>query len=271
MSFQNCLYSEKTVPDVLERYIKELKQKNTIEDTIHANKLLFYASTIKDRKYLASLRSFFNKIYDLIDKKHPNLHFSIDGRRKALISYEKKIRHYLLNKRPLDDIRDIFAFRIILFGDEDIVNLEEHCYLIMSDIIEYAVDQGFTPCAKSVLMDVSDIQDRTIPEYIANFKFRDYVKDYILFPKDNGYQSLHLVLTDPKGRYLEVQIRTLNMHCVSEAGNAEHNQYKQNKYLDLLIDQEQISIHGYSYFEGKMFDFAGVEQGLTVFKRQKTF
>lgn len=269
--FQDYLYSEKTVPDVLERYINELLETGDINDNIHANKLRFYLSTIQDRRYLASLRSFFNKTYDLIDKKHPNLHFSIDGRRKALISYEKKIRHYLFNKRPLDDIRDIFAFRIILFGDEDVLNLEEHCYLIMADIIKYALSQGFTPCAKSVLMDVSDIQDRTIPKYIADFEFRDYVKDYIIFQKDNGYQSLHLVLTDPKGRYLEIQIRTLKMHCVSEAGNAEHSQYKRDKYLDLLIDRERIAVHGYSYFGEQVFDFAGVEEGLTVFKRQKTF
>ncbi len=54
------------------------------------------------------------------------------------------------------------------------------------------------------------------------------VKDYISFPKPNGYQSLHTALIY-KGQSVEVQIRTSYMHQVAEYGMASHWSYKDEK------------------------------------------
>lgn len=267
MSLQNHLYTHSTVSEILESYIKELSESSTIKDNLHANKLRSYKNVINDRQYLRDMRTFFNRIFNSLTKSHPKLRFSIAGRKKSLISTERKILQYLELNRSLDLIRDFFAFRIILFGDSTL-NLEEHCYKVIEEIIELGISNGFTPCERLPLLDVEDLTIHK-NQYFSKFKYKHFIKDYICFPKSNGYQSLHLVLVDTKGRYLEVQVRTFDMHSAIETGVANHDDYKRSKYKkDFHIEREKIHLDGYRFIDDHILDFEYIETPGTVFERQ---
>lgn len=53
------------------------------------------------------------------------------------------------------------------------------------------------------------------------------IKDYIAFPKPNGYQSIHTTVYTGDGGALEIQIRTESMHRETQFGIASHLTYKE--------------------------------------------
>lgn len=124
--------------------------------------------------------------------KEAGIKARVDGREKNAWSIYKKMQR---KNRAFDEVLDLHAFRII-------VDEVDTCYQALG-----RVHQLYKP----------------IPG-----KF----KDYIAIPKANGYQSLHTKLFGVFGDYLEVQIRTEQMHRIAEAGVASHWLYKSDDTTD---------------------------------------
>ncbi|MEO1477075.1 MAG: bifunctional (p)ppGpp synthetase/guanosine-3',5'-bis(diphosphate) 3'-pyrophosphohydrolase [Bacteroidota bacterium] len=120
------------------------------------------------------------------------LTFEITGRPKSIYSIYRKMK---AQEKDLDEIYDLLAIRIIL---------------------ESEGRQGREDCWRvySILTDLYP----PIPE-----RFRDFIS----LPKSNGYQSLHTTVIGPKGRRIEIQVRTQEMHEIAERGVAAHWKYKE--------------------------------------------
>jgi RelA/SpoT family (p)ppGpp synthetase len=115
-----------------------------------------------------------------------NIKAEVLGREKHIPSIYFKMKR---KKISFEDVFDVYAFRIFC---ED----ADTCYRVLG-----AVHNLYKP----------------IPWRI---------KDYIALPKANGYQGLHTTTNSPYGVPLEIQIKTYDMHKMSESGIAAHWLYK---------------------------------------------
>ena len=55
------------------------------------------------------------------------------------------------------------------------------------------------------------------------------LRDWISSPKSTGYEALHITVMGPKGRWVEVQIRSERMNEIAEKGYAAHYKYKEGE------------------------------------------
>lgn len=278
--FNKALYDDRTtsIPKFLELYEELLMERADENSVLHANRLKQYREEITNRRYLTELKKDFNSLYLLISKEYPNLNFLIEGRIKSIVSTDRKIVKNINENKSLDLLRDTIAFRTLIFGNYSPTELVELCYGVMNSIIKYG-NTNYILCEADDVKNVMDIDDDktglTIPKKSQiNPRYLFGVKDYILAPKKNGYQSLHAIFRRQKGgECFEIQVRTFDMHVYAENGEAAHSNYKKKKYkTPYTIEREKIHIPGYGVTsDGTVFDFIGLEKGLQIIKQQKIF
>ncbi|GAA4267915.1 RelA/SpoT family protein [Hyunsoonleella aestuarii] len=122
-----------------------------------------------------------------------NMSYTIKGRPKSIFSIRKK----MLNQGvSFDEVYDKFAIRIIYESDE-----------INEKFLAWKI--------------YSIVTDHFRPNPIR-------LRDWISSPKSTGYEALHITVMGPKGRWVEVQIRSQRMNEIAEKGYAAHYKYKQN-------------------------------------------
>ena len=133
----------------------------------------------------AFMQSIQQKITQRLDSM--GIHNTTYGRIKHVYSIYRKMQQ---QDKTLDELYDIYAFRVVVDSIPDCYNVLGHIHDLFN---------------------------------LVPGRF----KDYISTPKPNMYQSLHTTVIGTQGIPFEVQIRTWEMHETAEYGIAAHWKYKQ--------------------------------------------
>jgi GTP pyrophosphokinase len=121
-----------------------------------------------------------------------DIDFQIKGRPKSVFSIRKKM---LKQNVTFEEVYDKFAVRIIYKCDQE-----------QEKFIAWKI--------------YSIVTDHYRPNPVR-------LRDWISSPKSTGYEALHITVMGPKGRWVEVQIRSERMNEIAEKGYAAHYKYKQ--------------------------------------------
>jgi GTP diphosphokinase / guanosine-3',5'-bis(diphosphate) 3'-diphosphatase len=167
---------------------------------LHPNRYSVLSKALKVAR--GNRREVVGKIQEAIRQRlnDNNIHAEVKGREKHLYGIYQKMQAKSL---AFSEVLDIYGFRIL-------VNDVNSCYIALGLL------HGLY---------------KPIPG-----KF----KDYIAIPKANGYQSLHTTLFGPFGTPIEVQIRTVEMGRIADAGVASHWLYKS---ADTPINDLHVKTH----------------------------
>ncbi len=137
------------------------------------------------------IKAFSQVIKNSLDKEL--MDYTIKGRPKSIFSIRRKMQKQGVS---FDEVYDKFAIRIIYKSDE--VNEKFLAWKIYSIVTDH-----FRPNPVRL-------------------------RDWISSPKGTGYEALHITVMGPKGRWVEVQIRSERMNEIAEKGYAAHYKYKQD-------------------------------------------
>jgi guanosine-3',5'-bis(diphosphate) 3'-pyrophosphohydrolase len=124
--------------------------------------------------------------------EHQGFKYEIKGRPKSIYSIYNKMRKQNI---PFEEVYDLFAIRVIV--DSPPESEKADCWKVYSIVTDF---------------------------YRPN---PDRLRDWVSTPKANGYESLHTTVMGPKGRWVEVQIRSKRMDEIAEKGFAAHWKYKE--------------------------------------------
>ncbi len=165
------------------------------------------------------IESFSNIIRETLDRE--GFEYTIKGRRKSIYSIHKKM---LSQGVSYDEIYDKFAIRIIYKSiDKDEKFDAWKIYSIVTD--------HFRPNPSRL-------------------------RDWISQPKSTGYESLHITVMGPQGKWVEVQIRSERMNEIAEKGYAAHYKYKnQNERESGLEDWLNKIKESFENANGSALDF----------------
>lgn len=278
----NALYTGSDFSEIRNLYIKDLRNSPSIYNIIYANKL----EECKNMMNAQNLNELENEFHDFKEHmrkwaKERHVCLILKRRQKDFLGLNEKIRLFLKTGQPLNKILDLLGFRIILgTSKKDTIENINLCYEVLNEVIRFfAIERHciFLESEPTVNTGNSFDDDIIIPDKSSALEgFENNIKDYIINPKGNGYQSLHMIIRKPNGLTFEIQIRTFAMDWNAEYGKANHDGHKKTRYQDnsdqeylkdiKSIDFSKINIPGFAVLEnGTIYDLVGLTKSIDPF------
>ena len=266
-NFQKVLENVETIEEFREEAVRILRQTRSPLDLLWASKIEVSSAMFGEENI--------NQFYEVLKKLKKHLKkitkFQIIARRKSLISFWRKIQLHLVSKIPLDEIYDELGIRIVV-GESDVDSkmLLDLCDLLMNEVLNFLIKEGAVP--KDLKQTYKkEFKQSEHPDVFVQEKsciditYKNNVKDYIKYPKKNGYQGLHAVVQMKNGLIFEIQVRTMAMDIRAEKAKAEHDGYKKERYKVIEekggqifdLDFSRAKIKGIQNEDGKVMDEVG--------------
>jgi GTP pyrophosphokinase len=133
----------------------------------------------------------------------------------------------------IDEFIDSVAVQLADEGlDAEIRGRAKHIYSIWTKMQKKGLEFEQLFDVRAVRILVGSVKDcyTALGSVHTNWKFiPGEFDDYIATPKENNYRSIHTAVIGPRGKIVEVQIRTHQMHEYNELGIAAHWRYKEGK------------------------------------------
>lgn len=289
--FRNNLYSWDNIPTIAENIGKDISKKFNSSDFLLqslATQLIIAANIRKNSECFHDISEQITRaVWDIIIKLFPDIYFSVSFRGKSFTSeLHKRYNRICEGNNPI--IKDMLAVRIIILNETNLKTLKK-CYdiffAVISSLTKLNNDYLNFPLIvsepdkliTSSAFEQEDFPDILVPEIKFPDNFERVVKDYMRYPKKNGYQSLHCSFEIPSlspkyaGLNMEIQLRTLKQHEWAEYLNASHSKYKRarSEKMDKIFyfDPKRVNIAGYS----ELSDFCGLSKPIQLCQRHKTF
>lgn len=273
------IYDSRSTEEVWNLYIQQLREdSSSIYNAVYANKLEELHNMLAPEK-MRELKEEFHVLRQHLStwRERYGVDIVLKGRQKDFVGINKKIRLFFHTGIPLDRLLDVFGFRVILCTDQkESQYTVELCYEMMNSIIEFFVTRSHCiPLEAEPVFDTGfnpkKFKDKNIivPEKkLICPAFDNNVKDYVSNPKDNGYQSLHIIFKTTYGLIFEIQVRTTSMDIVAEFGSASHTAYKLDRYKEtgINIDFNKVNMPGFAVLpNGDIYDRIGLCKPVDLF------
>ena len=261
-----------------------------------------YLDQARNEKYHKELHNKYIKLKEFLDEflqkeivsaKNKRVLLDLTANAKAFKSALEKMESTMLAGDSLDSIKDFVGFKIVILKtDRSELDRIYDIHKIAVAIIKFFESEGYITCKGTETKDNKDFNPETHPDVVVPQKdiikkilgkYESVCKNYETDPKIWGYQGLHILFKDEKGRYIELLLCTQEQNtrgkdveeCIKienektknrDVSDASHKKVFKANRPKRKIDWRRLNVEGVVVSGCKVDDTIGFCIIFTIYK-----